>query len=299
MLWTCGLPFFASVDIESSEAGGLALLSSALALPITPSNGHHIRLSDIRNNAIVSDDVHACPTRLICLENTLGGTILPLEDCSEIAQWAREQDPQIPMHLDGARLWDAVTAGAGTLKEYCSCFDSVSLCFSKGLGAPIGSIIVGKRIFIEKARHFRKAIGGGLRQAGVIAAAARVSVEETFLAGKLSRSQELAQTVAKMWEIRGGKLLKPRETGMVWLDLAERNVTKEAWIKAALEAGVTVMGPRLVCHYQIGHEAIARLVKAMNIVMGCNASHAINGNPTYDSKAVEQETKELTEQVAS
>ena len=213
--FTFRLPFLAFIDIEGSEAGGLALLSSALALPITPSNGHHISLSDIRNNAILSDDVHACPTRLICLENTLGGTIVPFETCSQIAQWARQQHPPIPMHLDGARLWDAVAAGAGTLKEYCSCFDSVSLCFSKGLGAPIGSIIIGKRVFIEKARHFRKAIGGGLRQAGVIAAAARVSVEETFLGGKLLRSQELAQTVAKMWEMKGGKLLKPRETGMV------------------------------------------------------------------------------------
>lgn len=235
---------------------------------------------------------------MICLENTLGGTILPLQAAQEILEWARAQDPKIPLHLDGARLWDAVAASAGSLKDYCSCFDSVSLCFSKGLGAPVGSIIVGKRAFIEKARHFRKSIGGGLRQAGVIAAAARISVE-TYLTGNLNRSQEMARLVADAWEARGGKLLKPRETGMVWLDLAGRDVSQESWIKAALQAGVTVLGPRVVCHYQNSREAVGRLVKAMDIVLDANAFHTVNGDSTVSGEAAEHKAENLLEQEAS
>ncbi|KAL8689706.1 MAG: hypothetical protein Q9218_004687, partial [Villophora microphyllina] len=163
------------------EAGGIASLSGAFPIQVIPSNGHHITLDDVKKHAVLDDNVHHCPTTLISLENTLNGTILPLSNCQEISHWARAQNPPLKMHLDGARLWEAVAAGAGTLKDYCACFDSISLCFSKGLGAPIGSIIVGSPPFVARARHIRKSLGGGLRQSGVIAAPARVAVDETFL----------------------------------------------------------------------------------------------------------------------
>ncbi|KAI4240456.1 MAG: hypothetical protein LQ352_007633, partial [Teloschistes flavicans] len=163
------------------EAGGIASLSGAFPIQVVPANGHHLTLQDVQKHAVLDDNIHHCPTTLISLENTLNGTILPLSDCQDISQWARAQSPPITMHLDGARIWEAVAAGAGSLEDYCKCFDSVSLCFSKGLGAPIGSIIVGSPRFIARARHIRKALGGGLRQSGVIAAPARVAVDETFL----------------------------------------------------------------------------------------------------------------------
>ncbi|KAL8776693.1 MAG: hypothetical protein Q9213_008170, partial [Squamulea squamosa] len=187
------------------EAGGISSLAGAFPIQVVPANGHHLTLEDIQKHAVLDDDIHHCPTTLISLENTLNGSILPLSACRAIFSFAQKNN--IKLHLDGARLWEAVSAGsAGTLKEYCACFDSVSLCFSKGLGAPIGSIIVGSEQFIKRARHIRKSLGGGMRQSGIIAAPARVAVDETFLGGKLAASHATAKRVGRMWEEKGGKL---------------------------------------------------------------------------------------------
>ena len=180
---------------------------------------------------------------------------MPLSDCRAISDWARAQTPPIAMHLDGARLWEAVAAGAGSLKEYCACFDSVSLCFSKGLGAPIGSMIVGRQSFITRARWIRKSIGGGLRQAGIVTAAARVAVEETFLGGgdkssPLRASHARALEVAKLWTSRGGILERECETNMVWLNLDAANVSKERFVEVCISEGVKCIGGRLVVHYR-------------------------------------------------
>ena len=170
------------------------------------------------------------------------------------------------MHLDGARLWEAVASGAGTLKEYCSCFDSLSLCFSKGLGAPIGSIIVGTQAFRERARWIRKSIGGGLRQAGVVTAAARVSVEDTFLGGKLKASHVRAKQISDMWENYGGKTANPVETNMVWFDLDAAGLSAKDFIALGEKMGLRFMGGRLVVHYQIDNEAVKRLEKVMQAI---------------------------------
>lgn len=106
---------------------------------------------------------------MVSLENSLSGTILPLKDAKEISEFVRnfpveEGEKPIAMHLDGARLFDAVAAEGVSLKEYCAQFDSISICLAKGLGAPMGSIIVGSKKFIHRARLFRKMFGGGTRQ---------------------------------------------------------------------------------------------------------------------------------------
>ena len=236
---------------------------------MTPANGHHITLEDVKTHAVLHDDNHFAPTRLISLENTLGGTILPLSDCREISTWARQQDPPIQLHLDGARLWEAVAAGAGTLEEYCACFDSVTMCFSKGLGAPIGSIIVSSTVFIKRARHLRKMMGGGLRQAGVVTAPARVAVDETFLGGKLSATHDLAREVARMWESRGGKLKSGMdvETNMVWVDLGASGVSAQRFVETGVEEGLRLFGGRVVVHYQICEEAVRKLGRVMDRVL--------------------------------
>ena len=238
-----------------------------MPIPVSPSNTHHLTLPDVQKHTILSDDTHFAPTRLIALENTLYGTILPLSDCRAIYDWAHAQSPPIWLHLDGARLWEAVAAGAGTLEEYCACFDSVTMCFSKGLGAPIGSIIVGDQVFIKKARHLRKMMGGGLRQAGVVTASARCAVEETFLAGKLSATHTRAKDVAEMWQSRGGKLAQAVETNMVWLDLEAAGISKETFVEAGVKEGVKVMGGRVVVHYQASEEAVEALGRVMNRVL--------------------------------
>lgn len=161
------------------EAGGAASLCGALIRGVVPANGHMLTFDEVVGEAkvgIEGEDVHACPTRVVSLENTLGGEILDFAEAEKIFKWSREHDVRV--HCDGARLWEAVAAqvAAGMwegdltkgLKAWCGLFDSVSLCFSKGLGAPVGSILVGEEVFIKKARHVRKSIGGGLRQVSAL-----------------------------------------------------------------------------------------------------------------------------------
>jgi len=280
--------------ILTYEAGGVASLTGALVTGVVPQNTHHLTLADVQKHAVLSDDVHACPTRVISLENTLNGTVLPLADARAITAWARANG--IRTHLDGARLWEAVVAGAGSLDEYCACFDSVSLCFSKGLGAPIGSILVGDEAFVKRARWVRKSVGGGLRQAGVISAAARVSVDETFGAGvrgaggKLRASHEQARRVADMWMRRGGRLSFPVETNMVWLDLAEAGCEVKDFVAVGVREGVKVLGGRLVVHYQISEEAVGRLRRVMDGVLKREGeANGVNGTETTGRERREAE----------
>lgn len=199
--------------------------------------------------------MHACPTRVISLENTLNGMLMPLSEVQRISAWARERG--IHMHCDGARLWEAAASGAGSLRDFAACFDTLSLCFSKGLGAPIGSILVGDKDVLKRARWVRKTLGGGLRQAGVIAAAARVAVDETFgegpngEGGLLKGSHEVAQTIQKMWTDLGGKLVYPVHTNMIWIDLEDAGCTPARIKELAKEQGIKLWGGRIVCHYQI------------------------------------------------
>ena len=250
------------------EAGGVSSLTGAQVMGVIPRNGVYLTLEDIKENAILSDDVHACPTKVISVENTLAGTIMPLEEVRKISAFAREND--IKMHLDGARIWEVVAANAGSLPEFTTCFDSVSMCFSKGLGAPIGSIIVGSVPFIKHARRIRKSIGGGTRQAGIIAAAARVAVEESFgkgpwgEGGKLRACHTRAKKIGETWRSKGGKLTNPTETNMVWLDLEAAGCTSDEFVELAKEEGLKMLGSRLVVHYQISDDAITRLEKLMD-----------------------------------
>jgi threonine aldolase len=254
------------------EAGGVALLTQAMTLPIIPSNKHHLTLADIKKHAIISDDVHACPTRLISLENTLNGTVMPLSDFREIAGFAKEHG--MALHLDGARIWEVASTGKhGSLRDFTSLCSSVSLCFSKGLGAPIGSILVGSKSFITRARQIRKMLGGGTRQAGVISAAARVAVDEQFgkgpngEGGKLRATHERARGIAALWEKKGGKLTSPTETNMVWLDLEAAGVTGEEMVEAGKKHGLKMFPGRVVVHYQIGDDAVRRLERVLDDIL--------------------------------
>jgi threonine aldolase len=223
-------------------------------LPIVPKNGTHLTLEDVQKRVVISEDIHSCPTKLISLENTLDGMIMPLDEVRRITEWAHANG--IKVHLDGARLWEAVASGAGSLADFTSLFDSISLCFSKGLGAPIGSIIVGSEAFIKKARWFRKSIGGGARQTGVLAAAARVALDETFgldphgQEGKLVETHAKAKRVADMWTSRGGKLAFPVHTNMVWLDIEASGLGPNDLAEIGKDQGLRLLGNRIVIHYR-------------------------------------------------
>lgn len=121
-------------------------------------------VNDISNNIIPDGNIHFAPTKVISLENTLSGTVLPLNDVKKIRQFTLNHPNKPKMHLDGARLFDAVIAEGVSLKDYCANFDSVSLCIQKGTGAPVGSMIVGDQAFINRAKWYRKMFGGGARQ---------------------------------------------------------------------------------------------------------------------------------------
>ncbi|KAI2622884.1 threonine aldolase [Hypomontagnella submonticulosa] len=273
------------------EAGGVSSLTGAMVTPLVPSNGCYLTLEDIKAKAVLGDEIHSCPTRVISLENSLNGMIIPLSEVQRISAFAREHG--IKMHCDGARLWEVVAAGAGSLQEFCRHFDTVSLCFSKGLGAPIGSMVVGTRPLVKHGRWVRKSIGGGLRQSGVVTAAARVAVDVTFgkgpngEGGLLRDTHVTAKCVEKMWTDLGGKMECPVETNMVWLDLKSLNCTSERFAQLGSEAGLKIMGNRLITHYQIGEEAIRRLAGVFDRIAtekgDTNGDHMIGGKGPYGS----------------
>lgn len=197
----------------------------------------------------------------------------PLEETRKISAWARENG--LMLHLDGARLWEAVAAGKGNLREYASCFDSVGLDFSKGLGAPMGAIIVGGADFVARARRIRKGMGGGMRQVGVLSSAARESMENIFGPGPsgykdgglLRQSHRLAARVAEMWIKMGGILSRRTETNIVWVDLKAAKVEEQMFNEMGAEYGLRLDGPRVVLHYQISEDAIVKLEKLFSRVL--------------------------------
>ncbi|TQS33200.1 hypothetical protein Golomagni_06463, partial [Golovinomyces magnicellulatus] len=181
----------------------------------------------------------------------------------------------IRMHCDGARLWEAVAAGAGSLPDFCSHFETVSLCFSKGLGAPVGSIIVGPKATLTHSRWVRKSIGGGMRQPGVVTAAARVAVDETFgttadgQSGLLKDTHTMAKKVEALWASKGGKLVHPVHTNMCWVDVEAAGCSSDKFIELCKEQGLVAGGGRLVTHYQIaqnGQDVLQRLEKVFDKV---------------------------------
>lgn len=201
--------------------------------------------------------------------------IMPLAEVARIAAFARAHD--IRMHCDGARLWEAAAAGAGTLSDFASHFDTVSLCLSKGLGAPVGSILVGDNKTLKHARWVRKSLGGGMRQPGFITAPARVAVDVTFGAtadgqsGLLRASHEMAKKVEALWAGMGGTLVHPVHTNMCWIDVEAHGVSAEQFIAMGKEEGLAFGGGRLVTHYQIAqNEAVVlpKLEKVFKKVLG-------------------------------
>ncbi|KAJ5543819.1 hypothetical protein N7513_003402 [Penicillium frequentans] len=254
--------------IFGSEAGGCSSLSQAHMQPCMPAGGQYLTLEDIEQTVVISNNIHVAPTRVISLENTLAGVITPLEEVQRISEFARANG--IKMHLDGARLWEAVAAGAGSLIDYLACFDTAQLCFSKGLAAPIGSIIVGPKNILQHCRWVRKSLGGGIRQAGVIAAAARVAVEENFgrgpngEGGRLRETHKKAKKIEKMWHQRGGTTLRPVQTNMVLLDLSASGITVDKLIHVGKEEGLKLVSGRIVVHLQIVEDAVERLGKVFD-----------------------------------
>ena len=193
------------------EAGAPAMLSSVQLRTLTGKNG--VLDPETVRAAVRPEDVHFPRSRLLCLENThntAGGKVYPLEDFAAAAATAKELGPKV--HLDGARLFNAQAATGVPASEWCAHADTVSVCSSKGLGAPVGSLLAGDEETITQARRARKAFGGGMRQAGIIAAASLYAFEHHV--DRLAEDHERARNLASGLTDAGYKVQEP-ETNLL------------------------------------------------------------------------------------
>lgn len=174
------------------EGGGAAVLGGIQPQPLEFEPDGTIMLDQIES-AIKPDDCHFARTRLLCLENSQGGKVLPLEYQRAASQLAQEK--KLSIHLDGARVCNAAVAQNIPLTDICQHYDTISICLSKGLGAPVGSVLVGPKEFIDMAHRWRKTCGGGMRQAGVLAAAGQYALENHF--DRLAEDHQNARTMAE------------------------------------------------------------------------------------------------------
>jgi threonine aldolase len=246
------------------EAGAMAALSGAQARAIAGNRGV-ITAAQIEE-ALRSDIYYYPRSRLIALENThnlAGGTIFPLDEMQRIRQLARSRG--VAMHLDGARLWNASAASGITPGEYGRQFDSISVCFSKGLGAPVGSAIAGTKEFIARARRIRKMFGGGMRQAGIIAAGAIYGLQHHR--ERLAEDHANARRLAEALHGHGGIAidLDAVQTNIVIINIAKTKLGVAAAVEALKKANVLVVEfgaitLRAVTHLEVSAADIERAI---------------------------------------
>jgi threonine aldolase len=230
----------ANCHVYNFEAGGPAVLSGVTCRTVEGDHGV-LDLSQLEDKVRPVND-HLVRTRLVCLENTHnrgGGRIFPIEKIQAISEWARNHG--LIMHLDGARLWNAVVATGVPAAEWARHFDTVSVCFSKGLGAPVGSALSGPRDFITRARRVRKLFGGGMRQAGVAAAGALFALEHHV--ERLAEDHRNAQVIAQAVADTPGLRLDPAEvdTNLIFFRV-DREVGTAQSVAAALKARGVLVG---------------------------------------------------------
>ncbi|CCK71098.1 threonine aldolase GLY1 KNAG_0G00410 [Huiozyma naganishii CBS 8797] len=248
--------------VYTHEAAGLAILSQAMVVPVIPSNGNYLTLQDIKRHYVPDDgDIHAAPTKVISLENTLHGIVYPLEELIRIKGWCMENG--LKLHCDGARIWNAAVQANIPLKQYGEIFDSISICLSKSIGAPMGSVLVGDVKFIKKCNHFRKQQGGGVRQSGIMARMAMVAIEDNWKE-RLHRSHSLAHNLAAFCKKQGIPLESPADTNFVFVDLRKARMDPDVLVKKGLKYNVKLMGGRVSFHYQIEDDVLERVKLALS-----------------------------------
>lgn len=210
---------------------------------------------------------HFQGTGLVAIENShnmAGGTAYPLSTIKEIAEESHAQS--VPVHMDGARLFNAATAMGYEAKQAVASIDSVSVCLSKGLGAPVGSVLAGEAEFIGRAHHIRKALGGGMRQSGVIAAAARIALEEgpALLAQSHADAQFLANSIREM---DGVELYAEVQTNIVFFRVTKPGVTAASVADGLKERGILVIAMRdrirVVTHRDVNRKDCENAVAAL------------------------------------
>ena len=259
--------------IYLNEAGGMSALGGIFPHAVENQPDGTLAVDDILA-AIQSPDVHHTITRVICLENTqnvCGGLPLTQEYTQSVAEIARRNN--LFFHLDGARIFNAATALDLPARRLVESSDSVMFCLSKGLAAPVGSMLVGPKNFIARARHLRKMLGGGMRQVGVLAAAGLISLEK--MTGRLGQDHARAKSLAEgLRQVPGLRLdTGTASTNMVYFDLGDGvQLSVDQIIDEMKKRGVLVDWAgarrfRLVTHYWVNDEGIERTVRAFRDVL--------------------------------
>ncbi len=251
------------------EAGGISALGGIHPRTVPNQPDGTLRLEDIEA-AIRPDNVHFPRTRLICVENThnrCSGAALTPEYMAQVGDLARRRG--LAVHLDGARLFNAAVALNVDARDLTRHVDSLSFCLSKGLAAPVGSVICGSRAFITGARRTRKVLGGGMRQAGIIAAAGIVALDKMIdrIREDHANAARLAQGIARI----DGLCIDPArvQTNIVYFDVVRDRISAETLVKRLAERGVKVLsvGPRrlrAVTHYGITAEDVDRAISLLS-----------------------------------
>ena len=251
------------------EGGGAAVLGSIQPQPLNNQPDGSIALADIEA-AIKPDDAHFARTRLLALENTIGGQVLPMRYLDDAAALARRHG--LAIHLDGARLFNAAVAVAAggdaraAARAIADRFDSVSVCFSKGLGTPLGSALVGSQDLIARAHRHRKMLGGGMRQVGVVAAAALHALDHHI--DRLADDHAHARRLAEGLQGLPGVTVHMPQTNIVFVDLAPEKAPGA--VDRLKAAGVLCTGLyrlRLVTHLDLTTDDIDHAVRALRAAL--------------------------------
>lgn len=239
------------------EGGGAAALGGIQPQPLPFQADGTLCLADMAA-AIKPDDVHFAKTKLVCLENTQGGKAIAPPYFAEVRQLADQHG--LKVHLDGARLFNAAVAQKVEAAEFASHCDSVSICLSKGLGAPAGSVLCGSKAFIDEARRWRKALGGGMRQAGVLAAAGLYALRHNI--ERLAEDHRRAAMLAD--GLRGAGLDAACHTNMVFL-----RTMPPALADGLAARRIRVSGNRWVVHRDIDDAAIEHVISSVAALLNC------------------------------
>ena len=255
--------------IYLNEVGGLAVMGSLMARTIKGDMGW-LRPEDIRA-AVRADNIHLPPTSLLCIENThntAGGIPITVDQMK--ADWDVAKEHDLGVHLDGARVFNAAIALGVDVKELTQYADTVQICLSKGLAAPVGSVVVGTEALMKKARKYRKMLGGGMRQAGIIAAPGVIAL--TKMVDRLADDHENARVLAEgLREIKGIGIKFPVLSNMVYIDLSGLGWTGREWGEACSKLGWTSRGSsatvRLCTHYGIEREDIEAFLEGITEII--------------------------------
>ncbi|CAG2153257.1 Low specificity L-threonine aldolase [Cupriavidus yeoncheonensis] len=241
------------------EGGGAAVLGSIQPQPIENAPDGSLPLDKVIA-AIKPIDDHFARTRLLALENTIGGKVLPPDYVAQAIQLARERG--LATHLDGARVCNAAVASMQSIASLCAPFDSVSICFSKGLGAPVGSVLVGAKTLIDVAHRWRKVLGGGMRQSGVLAAACLYALDHNVerLAEDHDNAAHLAAELSRIDEVS----VQSHATNMVFAQFPpEHCALLEAWLKERGILTQMLYASRFVTHKDVSRADIDTFVAAV------------------------------------